>query len=1435
MACLDGQTTVVAHTVRRLLALVLICLDLVLISAGWASAQQGQSDRKDAEGIIDTWTPGTGIFNESASPTTSVDPVSGVAHSTIPIALPQARGAAQPVLNLVYSSNAGTRTAGVGWGLDIPAIELKPLLPPGAYFNPAVAGELKNPQKHPNILTSARYTFGGRPIIALCVVGNEMCTAMPNETMPAWAEGWTYFRAQLEGTFSRIFRSPNNGDTWVVEQKNGVTMEFGKPITEPDAGQGSVEGNISPPVPCVSCEVPIPWRWNLVRQYDTQRAGSAGALGKPVNLIVYQWSEAVGVGFHYLTDVYDTPAAGSDLGKVDNYAHHTSLAYEESPDIPDLVHAQLWRAAPDRRLLRIDVASKGWSTGSAPRDAVRRYLLQYRSMLHGSYLTSVQLEGRCPTATEINGRLPDQTNCPTMPPITFTYSEHIGPPSTAIITIPITGAPDPARAFPSLPNVAVVDIDRNGLPDIVQAFTAVPTTSVQGSKADANDIYFNRTLGLSGAMEHAQIDASEVAWRTPGQPNRFLSSQVGTSVLGYWGNLTRSGVVWRWTDDNRPDATPWYASSYIELAPSAPNPLGQSVGIWTAGKEFQTGNLYFASDIDGDGLVDGITLYYDRRFVPPTRQSVVLFTARDLASPDNFVLPFSIAARTGGVDLTDTQYADWALRTLADMNGDGVPDFVVGGGDNGDQYFYLPGDGTGSFGCIRPKPLCSALHWPQSGDNALSNGKAIFLATPKAANNPWEALPKQKDLADAGAHIWVHDINGDGLADIIVADKSGSTLSIWLNDDGINFHRIPDIDLKTIPNRGPTAKVTFADMNASGTDDIVIIYPTGVSYIDLTPVGMNAGGHQGLLVSIANGLGATTTIQYKSTAYLDEAARRAGQPWVNHSPKVEFVVTRVTMSADLANYSDRRTDSYSYRDAIYDDWQQTFLGFRKVIREREGDLIAPNTIIETTYFFGHCQGEHDTNCVETSDDDNWKAVTAAPIVSEIYDALGKHYSTTVWRYRASVLANGARGDGRRVQFGYPEATDTWLYDPEAPPSAQTVTVPVVAHQDDSIATDTAIVSLFSSLGRVHLRSEQAMDSSGNVVGTIDHGQINDGGNPIDLPVITEIHQVRPTSSWLWRVSDITVRSFSHQAGVPDATPRSVAFTYDATGDLTDVHAALSGVEALDRFHENSTKGVARRPPNASADNPNLWLAHLTYDEYGNVTSARGPTKGGGCELVDYTKDDYRQWPTVSTVYTDGCDDNGLGRGLALQTVEAFDRGLGTITETVEANGGHTTRLYDAFARLSEIHAPDPDTGAAATAASIKLDYPLSQDGLTQLVHRQDITAAGKYSHSWTYLNGFGAAILALREADPAMGDGGHWVASGLPQRTSSGLIQAVYRPWFYDGQPDGYPIGPPSNPPMYTFSYDGTRSRDGFSAMEPGKSCGVFIMPCLRISSMPSH
>jgi hypothetical protein len=149
----------------------------------------------------------------------------GVATFTVPVALSPARGAAQPSLQLTYSSAAGHGIAGTGWDIGVAFIARQtdrglPRYedpPPGAAWTP----------------DQDRFVFGGgQELVPIGLVSGGSCPgALPGEVMPAWAEGWQYFRPRVEGAFLRFFWSPDHR-TWRVQSKSGTSMELGVPLDD---------------------------------------------------------------------------------------------------------------------------------------------------------------------------------------------------------------------------------------------------------------------------------------------------------------------------------------------------------------------------------------------------------------------------------------------------------------------------------------------------------------------------------------------------------------------------------------------------------------------------------------------------------------------------------------------------------------------------------------------------------------------------------------------------------------------------------------------------------------------------------------------------------------------------------------------------------------------------------------------------------------------------------------------------------------------------------------------------------------------------------------------------------------------------------------------------------------------------------------------------
>jgi hypothetical protein len=246
------------------------------------------------------------------------------------------------------------------------------------------------------------FYFDGQRLTPICLIaaggGCSASVRYADAAMPDFTQsgGWHYFRAATEGAFGRFFWSPDHM-SWVVEYKDGTTLELGSAPSSPniatsldfDTQQQTTGSN-------------KPYRWNLVHQHDQHRDVSGYA-----NDAVYIWSKletdssgnATLANPSYLTDIYYSGGTGSAPSAVTQLAtaeFHVRLGYEPSPEARDPVGPPIWRATPRWRLKTVDVAAMPYlpaAEGGTAREVMRRYALSYVTYNHASFLQQVQLFG----------------------------------------------------------------------------------------------------------------------------------------------------------------------------------------------------------------------------------------------------------------------------------------------------------------------------------------------------------------------------------------------------------------------------------------------------------------------------------------------------------------------------------------------------------------------------------------------------------------------------------------------------------------------------------------------------------------------------------------------------------------------------------------------------------------------------------------------------------------------------------------------------------------------------------------------------------------------------------------------------------------------------------------------------------------------------------
>ncbi len=178
----------------------------------------------------------------------------------------------------------------------------------------------------------------------------------------------------------------------------------------------------------------------------------------------------------------------------------------------------------------------------------------------------------------------------------------------------------------------------------------------------------------------------------------------------------------------------------------------------------------------------------------------------------------------------------------------------------------------------------------------------------------------------------LEDLDNDGLSDLVLvgADEVRYALSENAARFGpLQVLRSADVD-GGLPFRDAGTTVLFADMNASGSTDIVWVDELGaVRYVELFAVQPN------LLARVDNGIGMVTQVTYGTASAASAAAKMAGQPWRWSLPYPSSIITSVDT---FDTHSDvHQVTRYDYRDSYYDGDEKVPRGFARVTVSEAGD------------------------------------------------------------------------------------------------------------------------------------------------------------------------------------------------------------------------------------------------------------------------------------------------------------------------------------------------------------------------------------------------------------------------------------------------------------------------------------------------------------------
>lgn len=395
------------------------------------------------------------------------------------------------------------------------------------------------------------------------------------------------------------------------------------------------------------------------------------------------------------------------------------------------------------------------------------------------------------------------------------------------------------------------------------------------------------------------------------------------------------------------------------------------------------GSLYRWTDLHGEGVSGILTeqggaWYYKRNLSP-------------LSGTAQFEPNETVALRPN-VALN-------AVAEFMDLAGDGQPDVVVMDGHTPGLYEHDEAEGWQSF-----RPFTSRLNLDARDPNLKfvdldGDGHADILITEDdafvwhaslaekgfgPARRVAQALDEEKGprivFADGTQSIYLADLSGDGLADI-VRIRNGE-VCYWPNLGYARFGAKVTMDNAPWfdnPDQFEHKRLRLADIDGSGTADVIYLHRDGVrlyfnqagnswsqphqlkafprvdDIVGIVPidllgngtaclvwssplpgdarrpmryVNLMGGRKPHLLVKIVNNLGAETRVDYAPSTKFYLQDKRDGKPWITRLPFPVHVVERVETLDHISR--NRFVTRYAYHHGYFDGEEREFRGFGMV-------------------------------------------------------------------------------------------------------------------------------------------------------------------------------------------------------------------------------------------------------------------------------------------------------------------------------------------------------------------------------------------------------------------------------------------------------------------------------------------------------------------------
>ena len=706
-----------------------------------------------------------------------------------------------------------------------------------------------------------------------------------------------------------------------------------------------------------------------------------------------------------------------------------------------------------------------------------------------------------------------------------------------------------------------------------------------------------------------------------------------------------------------------------------------------------------------------------------------------------------------------------------DLNGDGLTDVLVDTGrswlmylrqDAGtwsDYPLVLPAELTPPVSLSDPHVYVADMTGDGLTDIVLASGGGVTY-WPARADGGWGTATQ---LSPAPAFSQNHDpsrlllfdIDGDGCADLVYVDAMSVTF--WRTTGATQL-----ADPVTVPVTPPAAPGTFriVDLLGSGTAGVMFQLPvlcpgdSRQAFLDLT-----GGVKPYLLTDLDNGVATSTHLTYRTSTGFAQDDAAAGTPWPTYHPFPVQCVAR-TDQADHASGTTMST-TFAYHDGRYDPGTRTFLGFGQVDSVQLGDASCPTLRVETVFHLGL---DPDDPARPLAGDEALQlgALRRKPLSTTTYGLDGsalqsQPYSVTSHTY-ATILIPSSLPGGDQVAVPYCATSTEQRWERQtAPVSTRTVSYLTVTDEGDVTAQRT-------QAQRAGVATPDQDVTTTTTLAT--------GGTNLRLPA--RVTQTAPDGTVI--SACVTFYDGDPFTGLPEgqATAGLITRIEDLAFEDTFV-TSVWGTSPPDL----TQYGYHRLP----GDTTGWWRTRQAYQR---TTGAGGPalvTQGplGAMQTLHYDAAGQR-----IIAVTDAA-----GNKVAATT----DPRVFQTASITDANGNTTTDVFDALGRVTATIGP-LDSAALPSAT---FSYTAGAVSVVQATARVTHGAADVVPTT-TWIDGGGQV---LGKATPGAA-AGQWTISSAIVRNGRGTTTTAYLPYAVTGAGSGagQVPAPPSGTAAFSSVYD---------------------------------